>query len=259
MATPEASLITYDVADHVATITFNRPEKRNAMTRAMLGDFAASVERASADDDAWVVIVTGSGGSFCAGFDLSDLSNEDAGQRGASSVPPWFLLRCTKPVIGAIDGVAVGMGAEFTSLCDVRIASTSARFAWNFTARGLVPDTGAGSWMLPRLIGPSRALRLLYSASSLDARSALDIGYVTEVVEPDSLTEAARREALAWTANAPFAMSRVRQLVYGGLERTVDEHLVAHRKLLAECFATSDHVEGVAAFLERRPPRFSGS
>lgn len=247
----------WDVVDHVATITLNRPEKRNAMTRVMLADFAAAIERASADADVWAVIVTGSGGSFCAGFDLTDLAKEDPSERGTSSTPPWFIMRCTKPVIGAIDGVAVGMGAEFTSLCDVRIASTTARFAWNFAARGLVPDTGAGSWLLPRLIGPSRALRLLYSASFLDARTALDIGYVADVVEPDQLAGAAQLEARAWASNAPFATSRVRQLVYGGLERTIDEHLAAHRELLAECFESADHREGIAAFIERRPPRFT--
>ena len=154
--------------DGIATLTIDRPEKRNAMTYAMLGAFIAKVAEAGADDKVRVLIVTGGGGSFCAGTDLADLATipgETRGVRGEAHEGGkwWPLVACPKPVIGAIDGFAVGMGAEFTSQCDVRIVSTRARFAWNFAHRGLVPDTGAGSWLLPRLIGPSRALRLLYS------------------------------------------------------------------------------------------------
>ena len=124
------------------------------------------------------MIVTGSGGSFCAGTDLADLQTipgERRGLRGEAQEKSrwWPLVACPKPVIGAIDGPAVGMGAEFTSQCDVRIASSRARFAWNFAHRGLVPDTGAGSWLLPRLIGSSAALRLLYSGAFLSAEEAL--------------------------------------------------------------------------------------
>src|SRR5207248_7882588 len=140
--------------------------------------------------DARVVIVTGSGGSFCAGTDLADLSTvpgETRGVRGTAEQTDlwWPLVQCPKPVIAAVDGPAVGMGAEFTSQCDVRIASTNARFAWNFAHRGLVPDTGAGSWLLPKLIGLPAALRLLYSGDFLGAEEALALGYVSNVVEPD--------------------------------------------------------------------------
>jgi enoyl-CoA hydratase/carnithine racemase len=252
-----SDLILYDVHDHVAVVTINRPDKRNAMTRAMLQEFADTIDRASADDDAWVVIITGSGGSFCAGIDLQDLASTPEAKRGEGP-KRWFILRCTKPVIGAIDGVAVGMGAEFTSLCDVRIVSSRARFAWNFAARGLVPDTGAGSWMLPRLIGPTAALRLLYSASFLSADEALKLGYVSQVVEPDDLLEAARVEALSWAKNSPMSLRGIRELVVRGMERTVDEHLTNHRQILEQCFRSDDHREGIASFLERREANFTG-
>lgn len=161
-------------------------------------------------------------------------------------------------MIGAIDGAAVGMGAEFASQCDVRIVSTRARFAWNFAHRGLVPDTGAGSWLLPRLIGPHRALRLLYSGAFLEAEEARAIGYAAQVVAPEALAEAAMAEARSYLASSPFSLRRMKELVWRGLERDVGEHMAAHVEALSACFRSADHKEGVAAFLERRPANFVG-
>jgi enoyl-CoA hydratase len=157
-----------------------------------------------------------------------------------------------------VDGAAVGMGAEFTSQFDVRIASSRARFAWNFAQRGLVPDMGAGSWLLPRLIGLQPALRLLYSGDFLTADGALELGYVTQVVEPEQLLPAARAEAERFFQGSPFSHRRIKELVYRGLERDVDVHMTHHRQALQECFGSQDHAEGVASFLERRAPRFTG-
>jgi hypothetical protein len=169
-------VIQYAVDEGIATITMNRPEKRNAMTFAMLDAFLDAVRRAGEDGAARAVIVTGAGGAFCAGTDLSDLAGRPSGQRARGGRDEggrwWPLVECPKPVIGAIDGPAVGMGAEFTSQCDVRIASSRARFAWNFAHRGLVPDTGSGTWLLPRILGHAQALRLLYSGEFLDAELA---------------------------------------------------------------------------------------
>jgi enoyl-CoA hydratase len=259
-----ADYIRYEVEEGVATVTIDRPDKRNAMTFAMLGEFNAALKRAEADDAARVLILTGSGGSFCAGTDLSDLSDsppEERSTRGGEARDPsawWPIAACSLPVIGAIDGAAVGMGAEFTSQCDVRIASTRARFAWNFAHRGLVPDTGAGSWLLPRLIGPSRALRLLYSGDFLAAEQALEFGYVAEVVEPEDLQAAAREEAARFLRGSPLSHGLTKRLVYEGLERDLPEHLAAHRAALETCFRSDDHREGVASFLERREARFTG-
>ncbi len=256
-------MIRYEVTDRIATITIDRPEKRNAMTFAMLGDFIATVRRAGQDDDAHVVIVTGSGGSFCAGTDLADLKSvpgETRGVRGEAEEHDvwWPLVACPKPVIAAIDGPAVGMGAEFTSQCDVRIASTGARFAWNFAHRGLVPDTGAGTWLLPKLIGLPAALRLLYSGEFLDANGALELGYVAKVVEPDELQAAAREEAERFLRGSPFSHRLIKELAYHGLERDVAEHMRHHVEALQACFRSDDHREGVAAFLEKREAKFSG-
>ena len=256
-------MIRYDVADGIGTITIDRPEKRNAMTFAILADFIETVRKAGADDEARVVIVTGSGGSFCAGTDLSDLSRvpgESRGVRGSADETDvwWPLAACPKPVVAAVDGPAVGMGAEFTSQCDVRIASTRARFAWNFVHRGLVPDTGAGTWLLPKLIGLPAALRLLYSGDFLGAEEALAIGYVARVVEPDALMDAAREEAKRFLAGSPFSQRLIKELLYKGLERDLAGHMREHVNALQACFRSADHKEGVAAFLERREPRFTG-
>ena len=257
--------IRYEVDDRVATITIDRPEKRNAMTYAVLREFHEAVARAGADDAVHAVVLTGAGGAFCAGTDLSDLAatpEEDrsgAGRpRDGSRAEPWPLVACPKPVVAAVDGPAVGMGAEFATQCDVRLASDRARFGWNFVQRGLVPDTGAGSFLLPRLIGPSAALRLLLSGELIDAAEALRLGFVAAVVRPDELAAAAEAEARRYLAASPFAVRRVKALVYAGLARPVDEHLRETGALLEECFRSEDHREGVAAFLERREARFTG-
>jgi enoyl-CoA hydratase/carnithine racemase len=257
--------IRYEVDDRVATITIDRPEKRNAMTYAVLREFHEAVARAGADDAVHAVVLTGAGGAFCAGTDLSDLAatpEEDrsgAGRpRDGSRAEPWPVVACPKPVVAAVDGPAVGMGAEFATQCDVRLASDRARFGWNFVQRGLVPDTGAGSFLLPRLIGPSAALRLLLSGELIDAAEALRLGFVAAVVRPDELAAAAEAEARRYLAASPFAVRRVKALVYAGLARPVDEHLRETGALLEECFRSEDHREGVAAFLERREARFTG-
>ena len=257
--------IRYEVDDGVATITIDRPEKRNAMTYAVLRDFTEAIWRASDDLSARVVIVTGAGGAFCAGTDLTDLqetSNEDRFDKArvddARAGEPWPLVACPKPVIAAVDGAAAGMGAEFATQCDVRIASDRARFGWVFVQRGLVPDTGAGSFLLPRLVGPTAALRLLLSGELIDAAEAQRIGFVQEVVAPEDLWGAARTEAERYLGSSPFAVARTKRLVYEAMAGDRTTHLARNRTALAECFASEDHAEGVHAFLERRPADFTG-
>ena len=261
--TTTPSSIRYEVADRIATITIDRPEKRNAMTYAMLAELIAAFRRAGADDDARVVILTGVPGAFCAGTDLADLATipgESRGLRGEAGDEHawWPPIACPKPVIAAIDGPAVGMGAEYTSHCDVRIATPRARFAWNFAHRGLVPDTGAGSWLLPRLIGVQPALRLLYSGEFISADEALTMGYVTAVVESDALLDAARAEAQRFFVSSPMSQRLIKSLVYEGLGRDVAEHMRAHTTALSASFKSDDHREGVASFLEKRPASFTG-
>lgn len=251
------------VEDGVGWLTIDRPEKKNAMTYRMLGDFIDAVAEAGADDDIRVVILRGRGGAFCAGTDLADLATIPGGERGVRGSADedhrwWPIVACPKPFIAAIDGPAVGMGAEFSSQCDLRLATPRARFAWNFAHRGLVPDTGAGSWLLPRLIGPQRALRLLYTGEFVDAEAALAMDYVLEIVEPDALDARALELARAIMAGSPFSHGHIKRLVYEGLGLDVGGHMARHVEALRACFASEDHAEGVASFLERRAPRFVG-
>jgi 2-(1,2-epoxy-1,2-dihydrophenyl)acetyl-CoA isomerase len=169
-----------------------------------------------------------------------------------------LLLGCPKPVIAAVDGMAVGMGAEFATQADLRIVSDRARFRWNFVHRGLVSDTGAGTWLLPRQIGMAPALRLLYTGEDLGAEEALALGFATAVVAPDELPAAAADLAARIAAASPFAVARTKQLVVEGVARDLPGHVKATGEALAECFASADHAEGVAAFLERRPAHFTG-
>ncbi|MCU1361384.1 MAG: enoyl-CoA hydratase [Ilumatobacteraceae bacterium] len=258
-----ADHIRYESDGKVGTITIDRPEKRNAMTYAMLRDFIAAVADADADPSTVVLIVTGVSGAFCAGTDLADLATvpgESRGLRGTAQERHawWPLTECSKPTICAIDGPAVGMGAEFTSQCDIRLASPNAKFAWNFVHRGLVPDTGAGTWLLPRIMGLQPALKLLYTGAMIDATEALRLGYVTDIVPADQLQAAARQVADAIAAGSPHSLKLVKQLVYGGLTAPVDEHMQRHTAAMTACFASDDHREGVASFLERRPASFTG-
>ena len=257
--------IRYEVDDGVATITIDRPEKRNAMTYAVLRDFTQTIWRASDDDAAKAVIVTGAGGAFCAGTDLAELDDTPEGERGSAARiddpragQAWPLTACPKPVIAAVDGAAVGMGAEFATQCDVRIASDRARFGWVFVQRGLVPDTGAGSFLLPRLVGPTTALRLLLSGEIIDAAEAERIGFVSRVVGADDLLGSARAEAERYLGSSPFAVARTKRLVYDAMAGDRTDHLSRTAAALAECFASEDHAEGVRSFLERRPAHFTG-
>jgi enoyl-CoA hydratase/carnithine racemase len=255
--------IRYEVDGPIGTITIDRAAKKNAVTYAMLNELVGAFREAGADDRVRVVIFTGVPGSFCAGTDLADLATVPGTERGLRGEAGdhdvwWPAIACPKPVIAAIDGPAVGMGAEYSSHCDVRLATPNARFAWNFAHRGLVPDTGAGSWLLPRLIGLQPALRLLYSGDMLSAEDALRIGYVSAIVPSDELLTAARAEAERFLQGSPMSIRLIKELVFEGLGRNVSEHMVAHTKALAASFKSDDHREGVASFLERRPPNFTG-
>jgi len=256
-------LIHYEVAGAVATITIDRPERRNAVDRAHVQDLLAAVERASGDEAVRAVVLTGANGAFCAGTDLSNADEiGPAHDDWWAQMQPhgwwWPIVRAPKPFIAAVDGAAIGMGVELTSHCDWRIASTRARFSWNFVHRGLVPDTGAGTWLLPRQVGLANALRLVFEGEPVRADTAKAMGYVHAVVEPEALARAAREEAEKLAAVSPLSIRLAKQLIYEGLGRSVADHLPSHVEALRECFASADHAEGVAAFFDKRQPRFTG-
>ncbi|MEI8240501.1 MAG: enoyl-CoA hydratase/isomerase family protein, partial [Actinomycetota bacterium] len=210
MSDEARQFIRYEAKGKVGVITIDRPEKRNAMTYAMLAEFIETVGRADEDPATVALVVTGVPGAFCAGTDLADLATvpgETRGLRGTSEERHkwWPLAEAKKPTVCAVDGPAVGMGAEFTSQCDLRLASPNARFAWNFVHRGLVPDTGAGTWLLPRLVGVQQAFRLLYTGAMIDAQEALSLGYVLEVVPSDELLPRALDLATTIASGSPHS------------------------------------------------------
>lgn len=251
--------IRYEAVDGVATLTIDRPDKRGAMTYAMLDEFTAGVSQAGSDPQVRVLVVAGVPGSFCAGIDLADLAGRDPSNRGrpgGDRTP--LLMGCPKPVIASVDGMAVGMGAEFATQADLRVISDRARFRWNFVHRGLVSDTGAGTWLLRRQIGVATAARLLYTGEDLTADAALALGFATAVVSPEQLTAATHELAASIAQASPFALARTKRLLLDGAGRELGAHVDATRAAMAECFASEDHAEGVAAFLQRRPAQFTG-
>jgi 2-(1,2-epoxy-1,2-dihydrophenyl)acetyl-CoA isomerase len=250
----------YDVSDGIATITIDRPEKRNALTYGMYDGLIELTAKADADPDVRVVILTAVPGQFCAGMDLNELRGVEPGDDRTEfrEGKQWYLADCSKPVIAAIDGPAAGLGVELATLSDIRIASTRARFSWVFVRRGLVPDTGAGTWALPRIVGQQNAMHLVLSAAPIDAAYAKDIGFVLEVVEPDELQQRARELAAEIALGSPFAVSRAKRLLQAGASQTRSKHLSQQVDVLTECQLSDDHREGVRAFIDKRPPHFTG-
>jgi enoyl-CoA hydratase/carnithine racemase len=259
---PSPARVDYELdAEGIAVITINQPARRNAVTYPMMTQLFDHLENAGSDPACRVVIITGAGNTFCAGTDLRFLDSIPPAERGYPGRLHdergwWNIIACPKPVIAAVDGSAVGMGAEWTSMADVRIATGRARFSWNFVQRGLVPDTGAGTWLLPRLIGLQPALRLLYSGEWLESREALRLGYVSSIVAATQLMRRARTEARSFLAGGAEAQARIKRLTYSALTADIADHQRDSWQQLLECFRSEEHAEGVRAFLERRPPRF---
>jgi enoyl-CoA hydratase len=169
-----------------------------------------------------------------------------------------MLTRFPKPTIAAVNGAAVGMGAEWTAQCDVRIASDKARFGWVFPMRAIVPDTGAGPYLLPHIVGLPNALDLLYSGDIIDAQEALRIGLVSKVVPPEELIAAARETAYRWTRGAPLAIKGAKELTYGSLEWPPSVHHGETGARMGSTSLSEDAKEGIASFLEKRPPVWKG-
>ena len=263
--------ILYSKEEGMGIITFNRPEKMNAVTDDMQLALRSIIADIILNDEVRAVIVTGNGRAFCSGTDVSGLgrSKEAFAERDRrmqaqelslpkSPLPPWTFTRIPKPTVAAVNGAAVGMGAEWTVQCDVRIASENARFGWVFSMRGLVPDTGAGPYLLPDIVGRSKALELMYSGVIIDAHEAERIGLVTKVVPQEQLMPAAKEVAFKLIRGAPLALKGIKELTYGSLEWSPDIHRVETGKRFRSLSQTEDCREGVRSFVEKRPPVWKG-
>jgi enoyl-CoA hydratase/carnithine racemase len=270
MSTPEFETLRWDLSGHVLTLTLYRPDKMNAMTRAMRRELCDALDRADADDTVRAIVVTGAGRAFCAGFDLSAGSRafdpasashtpEDGDEPGrdGGGVLALRLFACTKPLIAAINGAAVGIGASMLLPMDVRIASTDARFGFVFARRGIVPDACA-SWFLPRVVGISKALEWSMGGRVFDAAEASAGGLVSQVCEPGELLARAQALALDIADNAaPVSVALTRQLMWRmlGAAHPMDAHRLESAALQSRG-GSSDTAEGVASFKEKRPARF---
>lgn len=261
--------IAYDVADGIATVTLDRPDHLNAFTGTMLRELLDVFDRIDADDAVRVAVVTGRGRAFCAGADLSAGGDtfarggggEEAGPervpRDGGGLVTLRIFRCTKPVIAAINGPAVGVGITMTLPMDIRLASTAARIGFVFARRGIVPEA-ASSWFLPRLVGIQQAAEWVYTGRVFGADEAKAGGLVRSVHEPDELLPAAyalAREIADHTAPVSVALSRLMLWRMLGAAHPMEAHRVDSRAIAARG-RSEDAREGVLSFLEKRPARF---
>ena len=269
--------IQFEVSEQVATLTLNRPDKLNAWTVRMELEYRDALADAERREDVRVIILTGAGRGFCAGADMSLLTDVMSGafdasdlQRGSKEPgqgqdvredfrkPYSFLPAIRKPIIAAINGHAMGLGLVHALYCDLRFASEQAKFGTAFVQRGLIAEHGI-AWLLPRLIGLENSLDLLMSGRIIDAREALQLGLVSRVIPAENLLEEAQAYArhLA-TQCSPRALGIIKRQVWDGLLTTLSPAVDEAISEMMASFSTEDFQEGVMSFVEKRPPRFTG-
>jgi enoyl-CoA hydratase/carnithine racemase len=273
--------VQYEVSDHTATVTLYRPDRFNAITSQLEIDLLNAMQKADLDDDVRVIILTGAGRGFCAGADLellqtvmeidwatadkASLRKKIMADRDFENTRPdfnktWsYFPAIRKPIIGAINGAAVGLGFVLQLYCDIRIASDEAKFGTAFSQRGLIAEHGS-SWLLPRLIGVSNAFDLLYSSRIIKADEALRMGLVSRVVPHDALMSTVREYAAHLAANvSPLSLRVIKKQVYNALISDLGEAIESANDEMLISFASKDFAEGVAHFIEKRAPKFTGT
>jgi enoyl-CoA hydratase/carnithine racemase len=265
VATMDFEQITTEVADSVLTITLNRPERLNAWTAQMGHELREAFDRADADEEVRAIIVTGAGRGFCAGADLT-AGGETFDSRKRESTGPardgggeltLRIFRCTKPVIAAINGPAVGVGATMTLPMDIRLAAEDARIGFVFARRGIIPEA-CSSWFLPRVVGISRAMEWVSTGRVFSAQEGLEGGLLRSLHPQEDLLDAARALAREIAENtAPVSVALARQLMWRmlGAEHPMLAHRADSRGMVSRG-ESADAVEGITAFLEKRPATF---
>ncbi len=261
-------LMTQDGA--IRTLTLNRPERRNPITDLVMVDaLVSALQDADEDPSVRVVILTGAGPAFCSGGDLRQMRpgpdsligdspdvTRDNYRNGIQRIP-LAMERLATPVVAAVNGAAIGAGCDLTCMCDIRIASTEARFAESFVKLGLIPGDG-GAWLLPRIIGFSRATEMALTGEVIDADTALAWGLVSRVVAPEDLLPTCHAVALKIAANPPAAVGMARRMLRQACDQSLAAALDTAASQQGLAHQTQDHREAVAAFLEKREPRFTG-
>lgn len=257
--------ILFDVAERVATISLNRPEKLNSFSDSMLLDLVATIDRCEADKDIGAVILTGTGRGFCAGGDVTAMG-ADADNRAHVTKRhivdyiqafPKRLATFNKPIIAAVNGVATGGGMDLALACDFRTAATSARFAETYAKIGLLPG-GGGAYYLPRIVGTARALELLLTADFIDAKAALEIGLVNHIFDDADLLSETQKIAARIASLPPYSVTMIKRTVYQGLDAGFDSALETVGSHIAIAKASADHCEAIQAFREKRAGRYTG-
>ena len=255
----------YEVSDHVATITFNRPEQRNTISGPMLAELSRNLLKADADRDVRAIVIIGSGKFFCAGLDLQ-AGTASLGSGGQSSgggnldlrnTPPTVLHNLDTPTICALNGSAAGYGMDLALGCDIRLMADSAKLAAAFTARGIVPESG-GTWILPRLLGWSKAAEIIFTGRTLLADECEALGLVSRVVPAADIAGVARTLALEIAGNAPLAVQASKRMMRMGMNETFNDHVHHVYLQLLPLFASEDFKEGMKSFMEKRKAEFMG-
>lgn len=264
------SEVLYEVADHVATITLNAPERMNTISGPMLDAISARLLEADRDREVRCIIITGSGRAFCAGLDLAAQMSGPKGSLGnlgsldsnpgefeLRDAPPVVLHNIDTPTICALNGGAAGYGLDLALGCDVRIAARSAKLSPGFAKRGILPESG-GTWLLPRMVGYAKAAEIAFTGRTLLADEALSLGLVNHVVENDELVSKSRELALEIASNAPLAVRAIKRMMRAAETETFEQNVHHVFLQLLPLMRTDDFREGVAAFMEKRSPNFQG-
>lgn len=259
--------IIYSKKDHIATITLNKQETRNALSLEMMDDIVMGIQEARLDDDVRVVIITGAGSAFSAGGDVKRIASGELQElspsqtrnnwRNGSHRIPRALQALDKPCLAAINGPAVGFGMDLASMCDIRYASDTARVSMGYVRMGVAPG-GGGCYFLPRIVGLAKALELIWTGRWVDAQEMHEIGYVSKVVPADELTEAMEQFAKELAKGPPVGIQFAKRLVYRNWESDLNTALEMTEFVKIINWTTEDSLEGPKAFLEKREPEFKG-
>lgn len=262
--------IIYEKADHIATITLNRPERMNAFTPTMIDEWYAALLDAHTDSEVRAVILTGAGRGFCAGADVSGrgpignlmqrdrtlVENRSFLRDGVQRIPRLVSIM-EKPYIAAVNGPAAGAGMDMASMCDIRFAADTARMGMTYVRMGIIPGDG-GAYYLPRIVGMANALDLIWTGRMMDAQEALAIGYVSSVVPNEELMDYTRGYAETLVKGPAVAIQQAKRLAYRSQDVTLDAalDLATHAMFVAQ--STEDATEGPRSFAEKREPEFKG-
>ncbi len=260
-----AETIIFDVVDGIARLTLNRPDRLNSFTVVMHEEVAAALKEAESNAEVRVLVLTGAGRGFCAGQDLADRAVKPGGEAvdlGASVDKYWapLIRRITslnKPVISAVNGVAAGAGANVALAGDIVIAARSAKFIQSFANIGLIPDSG-GTWVLPRLVGQARALGLALTGDPLLAEQAESWGLIWKCVDDDKLQDEVNALAAKFAKGPTRGLAATKALIRGSWQNDLSTELDLERDTMRDLGYSADYKEGVAAFLEKRKPNFTG-